>query len=122
MAKALHTIALQEGWSNECIYQEVKVCTAFTEHPATRLVLRAADSHGRTPCIAALRAAEASARKTSLDEFGTSLLTKSPGAPDAFKERLFIAADATVRGLRDAVLATSACAIISSEISTTYRT
>ena len=122
MAKALHTIALQEGWSNECVYQEVKVCTAFTEHPGTRLVLRTTDSHGRTPCIAALRAAEASARKTSLDEFGTSLLTRSRGAPAAFKDRLFIAADATVRGLRDAVLATSACAIISSEVSTTYRT
>jgi hypothetical protein len=63
MAEALRTTALKEGWSPECVYQEVRVCTAFTEHPGTCLRMRANEKHSRSACIPALRAADASARK-----------------------------------------------------------
>ena len=102
MATALRTIALKEGYTPECLYQEVRVCSAFTEHPATRLRLRASVEHSRSCPIPALRAAEASARKTSLDDFGRELLTGLPNAPPEFQKREFIAADLTVRGLRNA--------------------
>ena len=81
LAAAITAIAAREGWHGECLYQEVKCCAAFTENPGTRLKERLSDLHTRAPNIPCLRAADASARKTSLDGYGTYLLTESPEPP-----------------------------------------
>lgn len=123
LAKGIAAIAVKEGWHPECLYQELKVCASFPEHPATRLKVRKTNLHKRSCGIPCLRAADASARKTSLDQYGTSLLTETKNLPDPiFKKRQFIASDATVRGIRNAIVATDAAAIISSEVNTTYKT
>ena len=100
-ADAITAIATREGWHRECLYQELKCCTAFTENPATKLKERVSDLHARACNIPCLRAADASARKTSLDGYGTHLLTDGRDSPPEFHDRSFIAGDCTVRCIRN---------------------
>ena len=121
-SRAVSAVALREGWQDECLYQELEVCGSFCEHAATRLKVRVGDTHGRIPGIAGLTLADASARKTSLDEQGTRWLIGRPNSPAAWKPHEIIASDGTIAGVRGAILEHGAVAIISSEVSTTYKT
>ena len=122
VAKAITTVAARNGWHAECLAQEVVASAAFCEHPGTRLKAHMSEWHSRSPCIAYLRGASMSARKSSLKTYGDDLVFKNPASPQNFKDRAFIAADSTLRALREHMQKHQHCAIISDECSNTYET
>ena len=78
--------------------------------------------HARAPNIPFLMGAGGSARKSSMTDYGTDLLTTNAAAPDEFKQRQFLAQDSTLRGIYDSIIATGSCGIVSDEASCTYET
>ena len=122
MAAAIATVSLREGWWPECLQQEFLVCSAFLENEHTRLKLDGGESHRRSPAVPSFRGASMSARKSSLSEYGLSLIQDSPDATLDMKSGKWLAMDGTVRGLRDAFKAFQRGGVRSCEVSATYKT
>ena len=121
-AEAIKALALGEGWHPECLVQEVGARAAFVEHHGTQLKAEEHEMHKRCPSIACLRGASASARKSSLKTFGDEMICKNSASPADFATKNFFLTDGTLRGIRDAIVANSRCAIVSDECSNTYKT
>ena len=121
-ADAVRALAQGEGWHPECLIQEVAVRAAFVEHHGTQLKADALETHKRSPSIACLRGASASARKSSLKTFGDDLICKNNASPADWANRQFFLTDGTLRGIRDAIVGYNRCAIVSDECSNTYET
>ena len=122
VAKGTEALSSKEGWHEEATLQEIKATVAFCEHPGTRLKVQSTDMHARAPNIPFLMGAGGSARKSSMTDYGTDLLTTNAAAPDEFKQRQFLAQDSTLRGIYDSIIATGSCGIVSDEASCTYET
>ena len=120
MAAAIATVSLREGWWPECLQQEFLVCSAFLENEHTRLKLDGGESHRRSFAVPSFRGASMSARKSSLSEYGLSLIQDSPDATLDMKSGKWLAMDGTVRGLRDAFKAFQRGGVRSCEVSATY--
>ncbi|CAK0905499.1 unnamed protein product [Prorocentrum cordatum] len=121
-ASALVAISFKEGWRPESALQDFKATAVFLEHPGTRLAIKPGDQHVRAPNIQRLTGAGGSARKSSKTTYFTNCLVGSAAAPQEFRDREFFCQDSTLRGIYDAILATSSAAVVSDEASITYLT
>lgn len=121
--KAVHAVALHEGWQPECLLQDLFCNVGFMENTGTRLKESAEATHAITPNIPCLKAASSSARKSSLKTFTSeTLLAGSASAPACVQQRQCYMGDATVTGIRALLYNYRRAVVVSDEASCTYKT
>ena len=97
----IQTIALNQGWSQECLAGCLVSNMGFMEHEATRLALGRQTIHTVTPNVPILIAANSSARKSSLIAYSTKLMTSENSPCEGLREgREVILQVATMKGIK----------------------
>ena len=122
IAMVVKTIAVAEGWSPECLAACLLSNMAFLEHQRTRLAVQSSAIHAVSPNIPIVIGASSSARKSSLLKFTTDLLVTEDCPCDGIASRSVFLVDATLRGIRNALVSFSRCSVSSDEIVNTYHT
>jgi hypothetical protein len=123
IVKAVHAVALHEGWQPECLLQDMFCNVGFMEKTATRLKESAESTHAITPNIPCFKAASSSARKSSLKTFTSEKLLAGPAsAPACVQQRKCYLGDATVTGIRTLLYNYRRAVVVSDEASCTYKT
>ena len=119
----LKTIALRQGWNPECLGACLQSNMGFLEHEETRLSLSTQSLHSVTPNVPILIAANSSARKSSLITYTNKLLHHENSPCEGLRTgKGVIMQDATMKGIRQAIVNNNRASVSTDELVNTYQT
>ena len=123
IATMIQTIALSQGWSEECLAGCLVSNMGFLEHEATRLTLCRQSSHTVTTNVPILIAATRSARTSSLISYSTNLMMSDNSPCEGLGNgRGVIQQVATMQGIEKAIVAHRRASVTSDCLVNTYQT